>query len=177
MVGIMYGETVSFWLCVQVLAEEFGFKVLSATLEVLLGCPEHLRMLGKFVVRNARALELANMGADWHGDPKNARPGSIQNPDIFVNGSGGGPVRVGTVRALMRKLSRGDGLVGSGRPGRIGTVRALVCKLARGDGPGGSGRSGTVREQFHPTQLEKLLPRVLRRVRETPSRRLACRHL
>ena len=108
------------------------------------------------------------MGADWHGDPKNARPGSIQNPDIFVNGSGGGPVWVGTVRALMRKLSRGDGLVGSGRPGRIGTVRALVCKLARGDGPGGSGRSGTVREQFHPTQLEKLLPRVLRRARETP---------
>ena len=57
----------------QILAVRFGPKVLSATLRNLLGCPKHPRVLGKFVVRNARALELANMGADWHGDPKNAR--------------------------------------------------------------------------------------------------------
>ena len=54
----------------QVLAEGFGLKVLSATLEVLLGCSKHPRVLGKFVVGNNRAFELANMGADWHGDPK-----------------------------------------------------------------------------------------------------------
>ena len=80
-------------------------------------------------------------------EPRAEKPGSIQNPDIFVLGSGGGPVgsgRSGTVRALVRKLARGDGPVGSGRdgPGRsghscasllVGTVRAV------------RGRSGTVR--------------------------------
>ena len=47
----------------QVLAERFGLKVLSATLEVLLGCSKHPRVLGKFVVRNARSFKSADMGA------------------------------------------------------------------------------------------------------------------
>ena len=55
----------------QVLAEGFGPKVLSATLRNFLGCPKHPRVLGKFVVRNARASKLPKMGDHLHGHPKN----------------------------------------------------------------------------------------------------------
>ena len=55
----------------QVLAEGFGLTVLSAPLEVLLGCSKHPRVLGKFVVRNARSDKLPKMGGHVHGDPMN----------------------------------------------------------------------------------------------------------
>ena len=55
----------------QVLAEGFGPKVLSATLRNLLGGLEHPRVLGKFVVAYNRALELAKMGGHLHGHAKN----------------------------------------------------------------------------------------------------------
>ena len=55
----------------QVLAERFGPEVLSATLGNFLGCLKHLRVLGKFVVRNARALKLVKMGGHLHGNATN----------------------------------------------------------------------------------------------------------
>ncbi len=48
----------------QILAIRICLKVLSATLRVLLECPKHPRVLGKFVVRNARS-DKFKMGA--HG--------------------------------------------------------------------------------------------------------------
>ena len=55
----------------QILAIRFGLKVLSAILEVLLGCSKHPRVLGKFVLRNARSDKLPKMGGHVHGDPMN----------------------------------------------------------------------------------------------------------
>ena len=65
----------------------------------------------------------------WN-EVSNQSPGSIRKPDIFASGSGGGPGGVGTVRAGPDRV-------------RFGTVRALVRKLARGNGPVGPGRSGS----------------------------------